>query len=99
MKTPDEFSDICGQFHADIHLHCQSIDEMVRFSLNLVDQERARVAHAFLDALLSGRYSEDELQEIWQQTPADIYFPKPEELVAVLTTMRTMLAEKLGPTE
>lgn len=97
MNTPDEFRNICGQFHADIHLHCHSIEDMVRFSLNLVDQEQARVAHAFLEQLLSGRHGQDEIQDVWYSTPADIYFPKPEELMAVLTTMRTMLAAKLGP--
>ena len=51
---------------------------------------------AFLDELLSGRYDADQLQDVWHSTSADIYFPKAEELLAVLTTMQRLLLVKVG---
>jgi len=96
MDIPREFKDVCAQFHEGIHLHCDSIEDMVRIALRLVDRRQGEVAMAFLDELLSGRYDADQLQDVWHSTSADIYFPKAEELLAVLTTMQRLLLVKVG---
>jgi hypothetical protein len=42
-------------------------------SLQYLSLDDKRVVKQFIDAVLRGKLTEDELQKIWNQTPADYY--------------------------
>lgn len=46
---------------------------------------------AYLDDLLSGRYSDEEIPAIWHRMPADIYFTDARGAVKVLSLVRDLL--------
>jgi hypothetical protein len=72
---------------------------MVEFSLREVGGAKAATVKSFLDELLGGRYDEEEIQQAWFDTPADVYFPKREELISVLKIMQSMLQKRLETQE
>jgi hypothetical protein len=91
MLIPDDFNKICRNFHQDVHLEFSSPEEMIRSAADELDGKQSNAVKSFLDELLSGRYDDDELQKMWFNTAADIYFPEPGELRAFLKRMRELL--------
>ncbi|MFM9849857.1 MAG: hypothetical protein ACKVP3_22210 [Hyphomicrobiaceae bacterium] len=48
---------------------------------------------AFLDKLLSGTYTAEQLKEFWWSTPAEIYFHEGQDLITFLTMLRNEVAK------
>jgi hypothetical protein len=92
MLIPTEFKDVCARFHQDVHLTHKSPEGLVDFAVRGTKGEQAAIVKAFLDELLSGKYDEEQIQKIWFETPADMYFPKRADLISVLQLMRERLA-------
>jgi hypothetical protein len=55
--------------------------------LEIGPQERPAIK-AFLDELLSGRYSDDQLRDIWWSLPSDVVFYEGKDVAAFLNLLR-----------
>jgi hypothetical protein len=93
MAVPDGFKNVCREFHQDWNLEYQSIEDAVASALDTLSEKDVAVVKSFLDELLSGRYDTDELQRIWWETPADIYFPE-EGIFRFLRLMRDLIEKR-----
>lgn len=91
MTVPDEFKIACRRIFQDAFEVFPSIEEIIRFALAPLDDKQSQGLKAFLDELLSGRHDGEELQRIWWEGDADLYFPDAEHLMMFLRTMRDML--------
>jgi hypothetical protein len=98
MKTPNEFLEVCRNLHQDLHLHTQSLDEIVQFSTSLMSDAERLVVVAYLKEILSDRYSDEDIKRIWFETPADVYFTEPRQLRGLLEKMHDHLALAVGGT-
>jgi hypothetical protein len=94
MVIPDVFKDLCRLFHQDVILIYSTPEQMIADSLEQMrdggqlNDERKRVLQQFLDELLSGRHTHAEVQQIWEETQADITFSKGERLLGFLQLIR-----------
>jgi hypothetical protein len=72
IKLPGAFLKMTAFFHQDIGVLYPTGEEIVEGALaQLTPQERDSVKH-YVDELLSGRYDEAQLREIWRNTRAEI---------------------------
>ncbi|MBU1212967.1 MAG: hypothetical protein KJ587_17105 [Alphaproteobacteria bacterium] len=94
MKIPKEINDVCRNFHQDIHLHTKTLDDMVEFATNGIGDTERKIVAAYLDEILSDRFSDDDLKDIWYKTPADVYFPEGGHLRQLLEKMREALSKQ-----
>ncbi len=71
--------------------YAQTPEAIAEEALGFLGPEDAPSVIAYLDDLLSGRYSEEEIQAIWHKMPADIYFTEARGTVKVLRLVRNLL--------
>lgn len=95
IPIPDEFKQACRNLGQDLGYEKPSQPLMAQIALIGIEQNERLVIKAFLDELLSGRYTAEELREFWWSTTADIYFHEGQDLIAFLTLMRAEI-EKPG---
>ncbi len=70
MTIPDAFNRLANSFHQDTYLFHKSLDDAVRASVTSLTPEQMRIAKDYLDELLSGKYSREQLIDIWMTSPA-----------------------------
>lgn len=68
MDVPEEFHQLAGLFYPHSHEEYFSEKEWIAGTLAGFRGEDKKVIKAFLDELLSGRYSDAELERIWKST-------------------------------
>jgi hypothetical protein len=90
--SPPEFRKACRNFGPDIEEFVSSIDEMVGFFLNGIDQKEAVVVRSFLKDPLSADLSPEELKEFWWSTPATTVFHDGGDVLAFLRRVHEVLA-------
>jgi len=78
-------------FHADITDTCPAFELMAAFALQRVEEAERVTLAEYLDRLLSGEYTEDELMELWNGSGADVFIADVKNLIALLTEMRRQL--------
>lgn len=76
MKS--HWKEFCWQFHQDCDILGDSWDEIVAFVISYGSREDALKIRDFLDDLLSKNLSDQELMDIWMQSPADTYISDKE---------------------
>ena len=69
MTIPEAFIKISNMFHQDLDLIFESVDEAVLASVSELTAEERLVAKNYLDELLSGNYTDEQLADIWDRTP------------------------------
>jgi len=84
-------------FHADIDRTHPTIEGMATFALGSVSKSERESLAEFLDGLLSGNYTPEELQELWDNSGADVFVPDTKNLIAVFTAMRQQLQDGPSP--
>jgi hypothetical protein len=75
MSTP-EFRLLCHGFHEDIELKDSTLDQIVEEAIPILNgQKPGSIAalRGFLDDVLGGRYSGEQINKLWNTCPADIY--------------------------
>lgn len=72
MNIPNEFKKVCQNLVQGLEV--SSPEELVQVSLIGIEVGDYPLIRAFLDELLSGRYSDDQLKEIWWSMPSDMVF-------------------------
>ena len=90
MKVPEKFKPIFRKFRQEsdiIYGTPQEMASLVVKKLNLKDNIDAKI---YFDELLSGRYTQKELQDLWFNSGAGIYFEN-NTLVPFLKMMRSMM--------
>jgi hypothetical protein len=68
IKSTPEFRRLCSGFHQDIPLRGSSVEQVVEEAISfLVGQKVEAIAalKAFLDDVLSGRYSAEQINRLW----------------------------------
>jgi hypothetical protein len=82
----EEFRKMAGNFHQDFLLPPDTLEDSTKFVLcNLTPEELKRLK-AYLSEIVSNRYSDEQLQNLWAETSAEVGFP--EGLRMVLTMVR-----------
>ena len=89
MKTPEEFKELCQWFYQGSRDEFVGHEEWIAHAVASVHGEK-RVIKEFLDELLSGRYSDDEIAQVWNSTHADYDFSRGSHRV-FLTQIRRAL--------
>ena len=73
MQVPDEFKPIFRRFDQSISYLYPSFEEAVASIVNVHDAKlKARFA-SYLDELISGSYSLDELDSVWKNSSAEVF--------------------------
>lgn len=75
-KIPEEFLTLGRWFHQDCDYGCETLEQVIEnaiASAGLSREQRERV-RAYLDELLSGKYSNGDLSSIWRKTRAELRF-------------------------
>lgn len=90
---PGPFIRVCRRFHIDIGLLCPTFESMAAFALQGVEGSDRDTLAEYLDRLLSGDYTPDELEELWNSSGADVFIPDVKNLKALLTEMRRQLRQ------
>ena len=86
LSAPEEFKSLCRNLVQGTGI--SAAEEFVQASLAGIDRRDYPAIKAFLDELLSGRYSGDELVEYWSTLPSDIFFYEGQGVVRFLTMLR-----------
>jgi hypothetical protein len=88
---PGPFIRACRQFHVNIGVLCPTFESMAAFALQGVGGSDRDMLAGYLDRLLSGDYTDDELKELWNSSGADVFIPDVKNLIALFTEMRRQL--------
>jgi hypothetical protein len=76
MPVPDEFRKMAIRFHQDLFVDWDSSwPGLAEFVVGGLSPEELKRLKAFLSEIVSDRYSDEQLQNLWAETPAEIGFP------------------------
>jgi len=90
IPAPEEFKKACRNLVQGLEI--SSAQELVQIALLAVEPRERPAIKAFLDELLSGRYSDDQLRDIWWSMPSDVVFYEGRDVVTFLTMLRDEIA-------
>lgn len=86
--APDEFKKVCRNLVQGLDLIASTPEQLVQVALLGVDSQERLVIKAFIDQLLDGRYSEEQLKEFWWSMPSDIVFHEGRGVATFLRMLR-----------
>lgn len=72
MNITEEFYDFCLYLHQDYTLYGPKPQDWIDGALRHMDKERRSALKDYLDGLLSGDYSDAQLQEIYRSTDTEL---------------------------
>lgn len=88
ITAPEEFRKVCRNLVQDLDLVASTPQELMQVAMLGVEPQERPAIKAFLDELLSGQYSDDQLKEIWWSMPSDIVFHEGRGVVTFLEMLR-----------
>lgn len=88
ISAPEEFKKVCRNLLQDLDLVVPTQNELMQLALLGIEPHERPAIKAFIDELLSGRYSDDQLKSFWWSMPSDIVFHEGRGVVAFLTMLR-----------
>lgn len=71
-EMPVEFKSLTGFFVPYSEEVYSSEEQMVDIAWSSLDEDEAKIVKAYLDELLCGKYSEEDLRNIWWKTESVI---------------------------
>lgn len=92
-EMPQEFKNACRNLGPHLEDLVTSLDDMVQVALIGVDAKDAAVIRRFLDDILDGRYTPDQMKDFWWSTPATTVFYDGRDVVTFLSRMREVLSQ------
>ncbi len=96
MKASSEFNRLCQFFHQDVLRLFPSLEiAAVESVMSLTKAERPIVRNVLERVLASGR-SDEEVEELWRQSPAQIGFSEPRGVRHLLEMVRDALDAQLA---
>jgi hypothetical protein len=93
ISAPEEFKKVCRNLAQDIDLVVSTPEQLMQLALLGVEPREHPAIKAFIDELLSGRYTDEQLKSIWWSMPADLVFQEGKGVVAFLTMLRAEIAK------
>ena len=93
MELPIEFKKLTRGFHQGAGEFVSSVDELVEIAVSFVEPGEYAALARYLATLLSQPIDGQRLQEVWQQSPADIYFTSEDDLLKVLQAIQKKLLD------
>jgi len=93
ISAPEEFKKVCRNLAQGLDLVVSTPKQLMQVALSGIEPRERPAIKAFIDELLSGRYSDEQLKEIWWSMPADIVFHEGRGVVAFLTMLREEIAK------
>lgn len=94
MILPQEFRKLCLRVSLDVlPLVADTPEGMIDFVVEGTTNVEAKTIVAFLDDVLSGRHSDESVEQMWCQTPASVFFGNAHETKIFLTMVRDRLAK------
>jgi hypothetical protein len=94
VSAPEEFKKVCRNLVQDLDLVVSTPEELIQVALMGVEPQERPAIKGFLDELLSGRYSDDQLKAIWWSMPSDTVFHEGKGVVAFLTMLRNEIEKQ-----
>jgi hypothetical protein len=91
MEATEPVKNLFRGFHQDMFEYAQTPEAIAREALGFLTAEDVPAVVSYLDDLLGGRYTDDEIQKIWNEMPADIYFVEASAVVKILTLVHDLL--------
>ena len=91
MQVPEHFRPIFVKLYShvpDIYPNAEAAIANIVFSLNLKQDSAAK---AYFDDLISGKYNTAELDSLWRNSGAEIYFQGEDKSLTFLKLMRSMM--------
>ena len=102
-EMPDEFKVLCAMFHQDVLRNFVTWEGVIAPAINTLDRAEMRVAKDYLDKILGGGYSVDQLTALWESTSTQIAIfdgsdksAKEAGIVYFLKLMRSMIEQRLA---
>lgn len=86
IEIPEEFKKVCRNLVQGLEV--TTLRELAQAALFGVESRDLPKIKVFLGELLNGRYSKDQLKDIWWSTPSDIVFSDGEDIVIFLRELR-----------
>ncbi len=93
ISAPEEFKKVCRNLLQGLDLVVSTPEQLMQVALLGIEPQERPVIKAFVDELLSGRFTEDQLKEIWWSMPADIVFHEGKAVVTFLTMLRNEVSK------
>ena len=91
MKIPEEFKYLATCFYSRSDLEHATAQEWVGSTVkNFLPVEKRKIVKKFLDGLLSGEHSDDDLQRVWENLDSDYRFRGGADVRTFFTMIRDM---------
>jgi hypothetical protein len=89
MHAPPEFLKMAANFHQDILLPPDTLTDAAKFAVQNLSPTELKSLKDFLSEIVGDRHSDEQLQNLWAQTAAEIGFDP--GLRMVLATVRDQI--------
>lgn len=76
MTIPEAFRFMCIHFYQGVTEDYQTKDDLIDFAISDLTREQRKIVRDYLDELMSGRYSEEQIERIWRQAGADVHISR-----------------------
>lgn len=86
MYPSKEFLKMSERFFQDLDTVADRPSELAKFVLGDLTTAEKKILREFLSEILTDRYSDEQLQDLWAKTHAEVGFP--EGLRKILTIVR-----------
>ena len=93
MLPPPAFHKLCHYFFQDIDLAFSTQEEWIAFASRHLNQNEKSVVKEFVGSLLSENHGNKEIQHLWFNSGAEIYFPDVQDLRDFLALIRDRIEE------
>ena len=91
MKIPDEFKVIFGRFGQHVRYCYDSIEDAAVWVVVGLKLNENVAAKAYFDDLTSGKYTEEELSNLWLYSGAEVGVRKNQTMLGFLTYFRGLM--------
>lgn len=95
ISTPPEaFKRMCQNFGPDLAEFAPSINDLVEHALIGIDRNDARAIGSFLDELLNGKHSAEDIKKFWWSMPVTTVFHDGKDVINMLERIREAVARR-----
>ncbi len=91
--TPPAFKRMCQNFGPDLAEIVSSWEDVTLLALHNLEISEARSLVPFIEGLLGGRYSDEDLREFWWSMPVTTVFDSGDDVRRLLSRVRDALLQ------
>lgn len=91
MQVPVEFQKMAEYFHQDIFVISESRADLAEWVLAGFSESERQGLKSFLSEIVSSRYSDEQLLNLWDGMPAEIWFGDAREFRELLVFIRDQI--------